>query len=207
MPVDGDVRRDPAAAQVLDVRPSRRRPCRTPLAANHSAQRHRFAHLGWTIGRPVGESQLVCPYFSEFQLHLFIERISMTKQRLSTADRMSGSAAILAFVACFAVVLSPSFFAILVMVASERPWGIASKAEPTPAAIFRVMQEKSEEVRTAAANPPAPDETGRELLQLMRLRSTVRPHTEPAASHPEDPVPVSNPVEPIGVAAPVLAPA
>jgi len=131
----------------------------------------------------------------------------MTKQRLSTVDRMSGPAAFLAFVACFAVVLSPSFFAILVMVASERPWGIASKAEPTPAAIFRVMQEKSEEVRTAAANPPAPDETGRELLQLMRLRSTVRPHTEPAASHPEDPVPVSNPVEPIGVAAPVLAPA
>jgi hypothetical protein len=57
MPVDGDVRRDPAAAQVLDVRPPRRRRCRTPLAANHSAQRHRFAYLGWTIGRPVGESQ------------------------------------------------------------------------------------------------------------------------------------------------------
>src|SRR4051812_27156371 len=134
----------------------------------------------------------------------------MTKQRLSTADRMSGPAAILAFVACFAVVLSPSVFATLVMVASERPWGIASKAEPTPAAIFPVMQEKSEEVRTAAANlppPPAPDETGREFLQLMPLRSTVRPHTEPAATHPEDPVPVSNPVEPIGVAAPDLAPA
>ena len=134
----------------------------------------------------------------------------MTKQRLSTADRMSGPAAILAFVACFAVVLSPSFFATLVMVASERPWGFGSKAEPTPAAIFPVMQERSEEVRTGAANlppPPAPDETGRELLQLIALRSTVRPHTEPAATHPEDPAPVSNPVEPIGVAAPVLAPA
>jgi hypothetical protein len=134
----------------------------------------------------------------------------MTKQRLSTADLMSGPAAILAFVACFAVVLSPSFFATLVMVASERPWGIASKAEPTPAAIFPVMQEKkSEEVRTAAANlppSPAPDETGRELLHLA-LRSTVRPHTEPAATHPEDPAPVSNPLEPIGVAAPVLTPA
>jgi hypothetical protein len=134
----------------------------------------------------------------------------MTKQRLSTADQMSGPAAILAFVACFAVVLSPSFFATLVMVASERPWGFASQAEPTPAAIFPVMQERSEEVRTAAANlppSPAPDETGRELLQLMPLRPTVGPHTEPAATHPEDPVPVSNPVEPIGVAAPVLAPA
>ena len=134
----------------------------------------------------------------------------MTKQRLSTADQMSGPAAILAFVACFAVVLSPSFFATLVMVASERPWGFASQAEPTPAAIFPVMQERSEEVRTAAANlPPSPasDETGRELLQLMPLRPTVGPHTEPAATHPEDPVPVSNPVEPIGVAAPVLAPA
>ena len=100
----------------------------------------------------------------EFELHLFIERISMTKQRLSTADRMSGSSAILAFVACFAVVLSPSFFATLVMVASERPWGFGSKAEPTPAAIFPVMRERSEEVRTAAANlppSPAPDETGR----------------------------------------------
>src|SRR5829696_5091494 len=133
----------------------------------------------------------------------------MTKQRLSTADRMSGPAAMLAFVACFAVVLSPSFFATLVMVASERPWGIASKAEPTPAAIFPVMQERSE-VRTAAADlppPPAPDETDREVLQLVPLRSTVRPHTEPAATHPEDPASVSNPVEPIGVAAPVLAPA
>jgi hypothetical protein len=130
----------------------------------------------------------------------------MTQQRLSTADRMSGPSAILAFVACFAVVLSPSFFATLVMVASERPWGFGSKAEPTPAAIFPVMQERSEEVRTAAANlppPPAPDD----LFQLMALRSTVRPQTEPTTTHPEDPAPVSNSVEPIGVAAPVLAPA
>ena len=41
----------------------------------------------------------------------------------------------------------------------------------------------------------------------MPLRPTVGPHTEPAATHPEDPVPVSIPVEPIEVAAPVLAPA
>ena len=108
----------------------------------------------------------------------------MTEQRLSTADRMSGPAAIVALVVCFAVVLSPAFFATLCDGCFEEAMGHRLEAEPTPAAIFPVLQERSKEVCTAAADlrpPSAPDETGRELLQLMPLRSTERPHTEPAA--------------------------
>ena len=87
----------------------------------------------------------------------------MLKQRFSGGDRLSGPAAAVALLACFAVVLSPSFVASLILIASEKPWAVGLPAEPTvpPAEkpVFPVLHEWSEDVRTETAHvslaPPA----------------------------------------------------
>src|SRR5918993_2615469 len=104
----------------------------------------------------------------------------MLKQRFSAGDRLSGPAAVAALLACFAVVLSPSFVASLILITSEKPpWGVASPAEPTAAPAVKpvspVLHEWSENVRTETAyvSPgPSPDEgAGRALFPSIALRS------------------------------------
>jgi hypothetical protein len=46
----------------------------------------------------------------------------MAEERMRATDRLSASAAVSAFVACFAIVASPSFFASLFLVATESSW-------------------------------------------------------------------------------------
>ena len=111
----------------------------------------------------------------------------MLKQRFSAGDRLSGPAAVGALLACFAVVLSPSFVASLILIA-EKPWGVASLA-PTAAVkpVFPVRHELSEDMRTETAHvSPAqsPDEAaGGALFPSIALRSTELPNIEPAAAN------------------------
>ena len=135
----------------------------------------------------------------------------MFKQRSSAADRLSGPAATAAFLACFAVVLSPSFFASLVLIASEKPWAVASPATRAAPAVKPAspgLQQRSEEVRTGAANvssAPSPDEpAGRALFPSIALRSTEWPQIEPAAAHTAGPVALVESVEAVEAAAPAL---
>jgi hypothetical protein len=114
-----------------------------------------------------------------------------------------------ALLACFAVVLSPSFVASLILIASERPWGVASPAEPTAAPAVKpvspVLHEWSDDVRTETAyvSPgPSPDEAaGRALFPSIALRSIELPNIEPAAPNEVSPVANREAVEAVELAA------
>jgi hypothetical protein len=123
----------------------------------------------------------------------------MLKQRFSTGDRLSGPAAVAALLACFAVVLSPSFVASLILMASEKPWLVASPTAPKPGG--PVLEERSEDVRTGTAHvspAPSPDEAaGGALFPSIALRSTELPNIAPAAANQVSPVAAREPVEAI----------
>jgi hypothetical protein len=139
----------------------------------------------------------------------------MVNQRFSAADRLNGPAATAAFLACFAVVLSPSFFASLVLIASEKPWAVASPAKPKAAPAVKPVSlgsyERSREVRTGTANvspSPSSDETaGAELFPSIALRSTERPNIEPAAANQVSSLAALEGVEAVGPAALMPEPA
>lgn len=138
----------------------------------------------------------------------------MIKQRFSAANQMSGPAAASAFLVCFAVVMSPSFFASLVLIASEKPWAIPAPAPPTAApslkSVSPVMPERSAEVRTGVADVSlgaSPDETaGPALLQSIALRSTEPPHVEPATAHQAGRAALVEAVEGVEAVTPAAAP-
>src|SRR4051794_19639447 len=74
----------------------------------------------------------------------------MAEKRIRATDRLSATGAVSAFVACFAVVASPSFFASLLLVATESSWQPLSETKSAPA---RSMQ--SEPVHDLLAAYPA----------------------------------------------------
>src|SRR4051794_22408251 len=74
----------------------------------------------------------------------------MAEKRIRATDRLSATGAVSAFVACFAVVASPSFFASLLLVATESSWQPLSETKSAPA---RSMQ--SEPVHDPLAAYPA----------------------------------------------------
>jgi Putative peptidoglycan binding domain len=120
------------------------------------------------------------------------------------AERMSGPAAVASLLTCFAVVISPSFLASLVLIASERPWGTEWPAESTTGLSVRPIslggQERSEEVRSGAADlSPAlsPGEAAGALFPSIELRLTQPAAAPPAAALVET-------AEAVGGAAPVL---
>jgi hypothetical protein len=137
----------------------------------------------------------------------------MDKLRFSAADRLSGPAATAAFLACFVVVLSPSFFASLVLIASEKPWALASPVAPRAAPAVKPVspgpQERSDGVRAGAgsvAPAPAVDEPARRaLFPSFALRSTERPYTEPAGNQ-ISPVAGVEAVEAVQAPPPILEP-
>src|SRR3954453_21024865 len=56
----------------------------------------------------------------------------MAEKRIRATDRLSTTGAVSAFVACFAIVASPSFFASLLLFAAERSWQPLSETKSTP---------------------------------------------------------------------------
>jgi Putative peptidoglycan binding domain len=116
----------------------------------------------------------------------------MLEQRFSAGDRLSGPAAVAALLACFAVVLSPSFVASLILIASEKPWGVASPTAPPVKSVGPVLEDRSEDVRTGTAHvspaPPPDEAAGGALFPSIALRSTELPNIEPAAANEVSPV-------------------
>jgi hypothetical protein len=111
--------------------------------------------------------------------------------------------------ACFAVVLSPSFVASLILIASEKPWAVGLPAEPAVAPadkpVFPVLHEWSEDVRTETAHvslaPPADEAAGGAVVPSIALRSTELPNIEPATANDVTPVAAREAIEAVVPAA------
>lgn len=129
----------------------------------------------------------------------------MMKHRFSANDRMNGFAAAAAFLACFAVVIGPSFLASLVVIVSDKPWVAASQAEPAAAspadAVRTEFRPTLAETRTEVARPrPLSTEegSGPALLEpAAAIRSSAEPQPEGGSTPRATPVRTVEAVEPV----------
>ena len=131
---------------------------------------------------------------------------TMAEERVRATDRLSASAAVSAFVACFAIVASPSFFASLFLVATESSWQPLFETGSAPAR--SVQSEAAHELlaayparRTQPAGPSLA--VGAPAVQIsapmpLSLEEVAADRMEPVAIMAAGKVETVEPAEPLG---------